>query len=231
MTTPRSLILHIGTHKTGTTSIQAFLREELGAPAFPVGLYFADNHIECLVAWARPQLCEFLTKLNVSWQEQAATDRLERELGSSAPTIIYSCEQLSLMREPAELQRVRAACGDRELNVVVYTRSPEGFLRSYAFSRALLGARPSSDPDSLDYVEADSWLVDYETRIALWQRYADSVTIVNYDEVCARDGSVIPSFAALLGLTPARDYRLNTTRELRERLAVELLRAGAATSS
>jgi len=231
MTTPRSLLLHIGTHKTGTTSIQAFLREELGAPTFPVGLYLPDNHIECVVAWARPQLFYLPPDTNVSMRKQAATERLERELGSSAPTLVYSCETLSLMREPAELQRVRAACGDRELHVVLYTRSPDAFLPSYAFTRALLGAKPSSDPDSVDYVEADSWLVDYAPRIALWQRYADRVTVMDYDEVCARDGSVIPSFAALVGVTPARDYRLNTTPELRERLAVELLRAGAATSS
>jgi hypothetical protein len=223
MTTPRSLLLHIGTHKTGTTSIQAFLREELGAPTFPVGFYpgYENCHAEWLVA----------SSLDFERADRAPTrDKLQREAASEAPLLVYSCETISTFRDADRVARVRELVGDRELHVVLYTRSPDAFLPSYAFTRALLGAKPSSDPDSEDYVEADSWLVDYAPRIALWQRYADRVTVMDYDEVCARDGSVIPSFAALVGVTPARDYRLNTTADLRVHVA-DALRASTTKSS
>ena len=78
----------------------------------------------------------------------------------------------------------------------------------------------SSDPESITYVEPDTWLIDYQSRIELWRRYADSVIVHDYDEVTARDGSVIPSFAAALGISAAGlpDYVLNSRESIHEKV-------------
>lgn len=224
MSAARTTLLHIGTHRTGTTSIQSYLRNEIGAPVFPE-VYFPEYpncHVEWLVASSR----------DFEHAERAPTrEKLQREATSEAPLLVYSCEEISIVRDADRVARVRELVGARRLHVVLYTREPRAFLESYRFARAMLGMKPSDDRESEDYYGHDSWLVDYASRLALWQRVADEVTVIDYDAVSAKDGSVVPSFAALLGTKPTCDYseqhgtasratRGRATRHLRCALAV-----------
>jgi len=79
----------------------------------------------------------------------------------------------------------------------------------------------------VDYYEPDSWLVDYASRVRLWREIADEVTIVDYDDVTKRDGSVLPSFAKLVGIPVRLEYFLNTSDELSQALAAAMRQAGA----
>jgi hypothetical protein len=124
-------LLHIGTHRTGTTSIQSYLRNEVGAPVFPEG-YFPDYpncHAEWLVA----------SSLDFEHAYRAPTrDKLQLEAASEAPLLVYSCETISTFRDADRVARVRELVGARRLLVVLYTREPKAFLKSYRRAR---GAR------------------------------------------------------------------------------------------
>ena len=137
----------------------------------------------------------------------------------------YSAESLSYLRFDDEVERLMALFDDAELEVVMYTRNPTEFLRSFTFMMNVLGMEASSDPESTLYVDADSWLVDYKARIDLWERHLRpaSMSVFDYDAVMAADGSVIPVFAKVLGieremLSNLDRYAYATSSGLRERM-------------
>jgi hypothetical protein len=51
-------------------------------------------------------------------------------------------------------------------------------------------------------MEADTWMADYDLRLMSFRKTfgQDNVHVIDYDEVCGRDGGVIPSFLRLLNL-------------------------------
>lgn len=216
----RELVLHIGTHKTGTTSIQQFLRDEVGEPEFPRGLFFLPNsHAELMVLAGRERLRPQAVNPVISqWLAEDNLARMREQIRahvcSQEPRLIYSFEGLCLLRERAEFERLFGLLDGRAVHAVLYTREAAAYLASYATTLGVMGRPLSQDPESQFYVEPDSWLVDYSGRLALWRAFADRVTVIDYDREMREHGSVVPSFAALLGKVPLRDYFLNRTSEL-----------------
>jgi len=60
------------------------------------------------------------------------------------------------------------------------------------------GFSESSDPTSFAYLNADSWLVDYDEILQSYRHVfgADHVHHVDYDAALSRDSSIIPAVMA-----------------------------------
>lgn len=212
-------LLHIGTHKTGTTSIQHFLRHHVGTASYPIGMIRPDQHSELANLAARPERTDMGVTapetLTEAWRAVARA-HIRAQVTSDVDQLIYSAENLSLLCHADEIAAVMDLLAGREVHVVMYTRNPTDFLASYSFTIGLFELDAPTRPDSINDLSTDSWLVDYQSRIDLWAHHAP-VTVVDYDGVVARDGSVIPSFADLVGIAPV-DYRLNTTAGLKDKI-------------
>ncbi len=212
-------VLHIGTHKTGTTSIQHFLRHHVGTASYPMGIIRPDQHSELANLAVRAERIDMGVTmpetLTDTWRA-ATRAHIRAQVTSDVDQLIYSSENLSLLCHADEIAAVMDLLRGREVHVVMYTRNPTDFLASYGFTIGLFDLAAPTRPDSINDLSADSWLVDYQSRIDLWAHHAP-VTVVDYDEVVARDGSVIPSFADLIGIAPV-DYRLNTTAGVKDEI-------------
>lgn len=205
-------ILHIGTHKTGTTSLQHFLRTHdetllagVGA-CYPPGFLLRESHSELPLVAARPdRLWPARIRLpevrRRTWVEAAAA-HVRRVVASDAPLLVLSHEDLSYLREDDELDALAALLEGRHVQVVAYMREAPDFLRSYAEQLTAAGFELSEDTSSFAYVGADSWLVDRSSLLdAYGSRFGPSnVTAIPFEEAVGRDGSVIPSFTDLLGI-------------------------------
>ena len=137
--------LHIGTEKTGSTSIRNYLALNRAALLSQGYLYprtpGPTNHY-ALTAFALDDARIEGTRrtLGIGDQESVARfragfmDSLERETATSgASTVIFSNELLSSrLRSPAELARIKALCDGiaRETKIVVYLRNQADFLVS-----------------------------------------------------------------------------------------------------
>lgn len=225
---PREIMLHIGTHRTGSTSIQAFLaknRRALGRQGLRVyrGSIEPNNHTELYLAAMRPER-DSLAKMKMkrpfdSSAVERARSRIHRFLDSAdAEKVLFTTEGLSLLRFPDELERllelIRAE--EHHVSVILYLRNRDDFLSSYRRQLAKQpGREPSSNRDSVLYVEPDSWLADYDHLLEVWRAAfgTDAIHVINYDAELDRAGSVIPSFVAKLGVDPSaldvRDPWLN----------------------
>jgi len=215
------VLLHIGLHKTGTTSIQYYLRDhELLLAAhgvrFPRGYLRLNNHFELPLTLLRSDRMMNGRLRADEWRDPAWCARLLAQVDDDLAhhrdeVTILSAEDLSLFRYDDEVAPLRALVGDAE--VVAYLRRPEDFLASMGAHYCKPGmAGLSEDPDAYNYVRPGSWRADYDTLLALWRRHFSTVTTLDYDAVTERDGTVVPSFLRLLGIDPPEDvdgYRLN----------------------
>ena len=208
------VVIHAGIHKTGTTSIQYFMhanRDALRAHDvdYYSGVYRPENHVELhLASLRRERDSNFKLSSGIVVNDRLVErigDRVRRYIaGSACRRVVFSNEGLSLLRYPDEMARLKAMIPTERIQIILYTRSAEGFLRSY--SRQLLKdprALPKViDKDSFAYTAADSWLVDFKDRIDRFRSAFGSshVSVVDYDEQMRTIGNVIPSFLSLIGI-------------------------------
>lgn len=220
-------MLHIGPHKTGTTSLQQFLHDEVdgllaAARAwYPTGLVVPTAHSELPLLTVRPERTwpariRLPETCDAAWLEVARAQVRSWFAEARQPRLVLSHEDLSYLRSDDELDHLRALLGDHPVRVIAVRRDRSDFLHSYASQLHATGFPPSEDPTSFAYVEPDSWVADHDALLAGFRRTfgEERVEVVDYEEAMARDGSVIPALADRIGIPraalPALDaYRLN----------------------
>jgi hypothetical protein len=210
---PDRVLLHVGTHRTGTTSIQLFLREHndtvLAAAGvhYPPGFLLPVVHTELPLliirpGWMWPARLRFPETQRPSWLAAARAHVRHHLCTDPRETLAFVQEDLSYLRSAEELERLRDLFADTEAHIAIFLREPQAFLRSCAAQLTATGFELTDDPGSFAYLEPDSWLVDYEALVAGYRTCFgdDRVHVVDYDRAIEEDGSVIPAYAALLGI-------------------------------
>lgn len=207
-------VLHIGFHKTGTSSIQAFLgrnRAELlledyqfyrGDPA-------ADNHVELHGAAMRPGRLSTFRHLHAgrlgfddAYRAAVAGRLAAFAADARGRRLLFSAEGLSLLRHDDEVTWLRDQLPG-PVQIIAALRAPHAYRDSYIAELGRI-ALPLPPPavDDFHYIAPDSWLWDYETRLAPWRRVfgAEAVKVLDYDAETARHGSMVPAFLEVLGV-------------------------------
>jgi hypothetical protein len=223
--TNRTALVHIGTHKTGTTSFQAWARDNAAAllERRDVAVYrgYAKaNPFEFALLSMRPNRSMWHKRARPEWCLDEWQDDIRRQMREQvdqpAQHLLVSSEALCLLRHDDELERLRDLLAPRTVRVVVCLREPASFLASHRHTIARRGETPSTYRDLYTYVEPDSWLVDYESLLGVYRRVFgdDQVVSFSYEEAMAQHGSTIPGVLEGLGVDPAglpawETYRLN----------------------
>jgi hypothetical protein len=206
--------VHIGLHKTGSTSIQAFLQAHRQALldrglAFYQGQHFPDNHVELHVASMRAERQSGFKNRSAVCVDadyiQSVHDRVVRFTESvPSQSTVFSSEGLSLLRYIDEVENLQRLIPLPKVKVVAYLRNPVDYLRSYTNQ---IRKDPRTLPelierDSFAYTEPDTWLLDFEARLAPFRDVfgSQNLTVIDYDTEMARVGNVIPSFLQVLGV-------------------------------
>ncbi|CCB65065.1 hypothetical protein [Hyphomicrobium sp. MC1] len=229
-------ILHIGIHKTGTTSIQQYLqdhRQTLTAAgiSFFRGRHIPQNHVELHTLSIRDDRLTPFKLMMGQPVSKAYRDAVISEINTFkaeavTDTILFSAEGLSYLRFPDEFRRLRDLIGLDDVSVIAYKRAPAEWLASYAAEMKNIPAPPVIDDQSFAYVEPNTWLIDFDTRLDPFRQEFGDLTIIDYDEVSRRDGGVIPSFLRVLGIchiagNDIANYRLNARAQARPSPEVE----------
>lgn len=229
---PSRVVLHIGTFKTGTSSIQRYLRDHPDLLAahrcrFPRGWMRRDCHLELHMALMRLDRTTSARMQGTDWLDPAwredVLDQVADDLRAHPnERTILSAEHTGLLRYTNEVRALRDIVG-RDARVIVYLRDPQDFLASMRDQLVKNGIEPSTDPTSHAYVEADSWLADYRSRFHAWRTLFPRMVTVDYDASVKNDGTVIPSFMRELGihddeLTDLDAYWLNVRGETDARI-------------
>lgn len=222
----KTLYLHIGTHKTGTTSFQQFLSDrkdyliangvyphiEDGSPATQAG-----NSLEFAHYFVRPSLNTVVraaSKAHVHGLSEFlryVRAFRRRFLGRACPDYIVSAEALCFLRTWPERMKLRflaQALGARIVPIIVFRNdhdwraSWEHQLQSVPFVRSIL-----SDPG---FTIIDDWYFDKAAILKFWSGVGE-VRTIDYDKAMESGGDIIEPLLEVLGVPcpQGTSYRLN----------------------
>lgn len=223
-------LIHIGQHKTGTTSIQHYLQKYRPALA-KAGLYVPDTLLGftnpshfLLNVYAldadRDSTAKIMLRESVdpgfydtleSRLQQDIARHYERARDQGCRDIIWSNEGLYLLNSTTEYQRLKGlfAKYSEQLTCLCCLRDKASYLDSYRRQLHSLNLPLSDDPRSTRYLEPDSWLVDYEGKQKLLNAVFEDTLILEYNPQ-----DMVKTFLDAIGYEPVGDtgaLRLNTT--------------------
>lgn len=206
---PRTLYLHIGSHKTGTTSIQNFLSKNCDT-LLQRGVYYplSSNNLN---------LGGVLGNIDIGADDQgsSAAKRIGQVtrfiLAKDAPIVIGSTESFSYLfdRPIIEAYRNSLAAHFSTIKIISYLRRQDQF----AISHHQEGANPQNKPAAKLHGHATTALpektdlqhkyLDYDTRIGLWgDVFGDDAMVLRvYDRKALKDGDALADFMAIVGLS------------------------------
>ena len=186
----KTLLLHIGVHKTGTTAIQYLL-----AHVEPFGdrvLYPRSGRSKVRDRNSHKELASAIRKQPGC--DEGCWDRLRRELGENPAEIaVLSAEAFSSLQDH-EVERLRRELRDSDVRVLVYLRNPLGFMaRSYAQAVKSSGyPAPFGDFIRLDdRIARCNYAALMDRWVGVWG--CDRVRLQIYDKVAA---SLLEDFMA-----------------------------------
>lgn len=220
----KTIYLHIGKHKTGTTSIQHYIHEN--------EQFFLKR--DCYIVKESDFNSEFLAKrVNVRNLNGAAHLILRQELETpmrlqgtvkskrlsilleemnnvntvlksiKSTNLIISAEAFSFIRTPFEMELLYFMLRGFKVIPIIFLRDKTLWLKSWYVQ--VLGLRKQLnllDDNELakggifDF-STDSWLVDDKSILSM---YGNDTVVHSYEDCLAESGSVIPAFLKTIGL-------------------------------
>ena len=204
----RRLFLHIGSHKTGTTSVQETFHANK-ATLLQRGLAVAEGD-------RLPNLHQFFDYVDPGailprgFKAQNPAKLAEVLAAEPADQVFGSSENFSFFFHQASVDALAKALKARfdDIRIIVYLRRQD----RHAISHHQEGARPERKPEGLLWGHALTALpepapqqrlyLDYNQRLTLWENAfgRDALLVRVFDRSLLRDGDIVPDILFLMGL-------------------------------
>ena len=211
----KTLYIHIGHYKTGTTALQVFLAHNRrfllrnGVDYLREGLDHAKHSRAAFCLLRAAQVGTLMHGYRDPTPPEAVWQRLlDAVRASRAPAALISSEEfMRLGAHPAAAARLEAviaqarAAGDLRFRILAWLRAPDDHLRSWYNQLVKMGVRvPGYDAALCHVVEPVH--VDYGLALAPWIRIfgADAVTLRPYDPASRHDNGLLRDFLDVLGI-------------------------------
>ncbi len=213
---PRKIILHVGMHKTGTTSIQrAFDGYDDGRIAYAdlkIRRNRTPNHGVALETIFRDEIEKIpfhrmhgrSPRTILRFRERFAK-RLDTQLALDRETLIFSGEAIPRLN-PDELRALRdkLQSTDARVTVVAYLRDPVGFSSSMYQQSLKTGA--AIDPRYIPRPGYTQKFLKFQTVFG-----AESLRFVKFDPFRFPEKSVVKHFAEMIGVSDVKDTETANT--------------------
>jgi hypothetical protein len=216
------ILLHIGTEKTGSTSIQRFLRrnrERLPRHGFATSTSLGPRSHVALAVMSlgdRPtsrlhKRLGLATRSDVEQYRRDRTAALRAELAAyEDATVLLSCEQLSFL--PNNQQKVQRLCDwlhgfSEDIRVLVYLRRQDSMLVALYSQELKSGRTAPLEVPGLDKAGAGS-KYDYLAMIDRWSQVvgADRVQPRVFERGQLVGGDVIEDYLDAIGLGASDEF-------------------------
>lgn len=237
----KTLILHIGTHKTGTTSFQMSLRANRGKlltrGVCPIGVpakrkkgtlmarRTSYNLGKFTNAFLRPGIASISrVRSGLRPKPKKMADQRARFLtqfrAHREPVLIASSEALTFLRTPEEKERMReflAALG-REVRIVLVFRDEAGWRASWENQLRKNPKVWAKNQELPDAQRANGeWYFDRQAILDFWSDLGE-LTLIDYNEAMERDHNIIPALYAAMNIDTTG---LRLTFESNQRVALD----------
>lgn len=231
-------IIHIGQHKTATSSIQKYLQANKQALKNQ-NVYFTDhvlksnspNHsilnvyslAEERLSTSKHYAIKFKGSEYLKFLENNLPQEIAKiyELASKADCnrIIWSNEGLYLLNSIDEYKKLIDLFKPHSSKIVVVCcfRDKQSYLKSYKLQLDKQNFKTSQKKDSYKYVNEDTWLLDYQRKKILLSKVFDDQLYFEYNPV-----DNVKEFLDLLGIEArnTKSVRTNQTNRIRKKFPV-----------
>jgi hypothetical protein len=213
------IFLHIGTEKTGTTTLQAFLTANEAALARSGLTYLSDQSrpyferiahgplAACLMA----ERAEFISG-GKHQPAEFVLDVLRRDIDRSGRDVILSCEQFSSrITSAASLRRLADALADHDVTIVCYLRRQDE-LAIAAYTTAVRCGRQTRL--SIGEIVDGGWYYDFRRMLSLWAVVfgAENLIVRPYDVESLHGQDIRRDFLRLVGIDGASGFTFGEDR-------------------
>ncbi|MDR5654430.1 hypothetical protein [Ruixingdingia sedimenti] len=217
----RRLYLHVGTHKTGTTSVQAVLTHQaadLRARGVEPALDARGraNLAGLAHLFIRPGLRtprRLQDPAGAAWGPGELAAWRQGVRGSACATHLISTEAFCFLRTPAEAAALCTELGGvfDEIRPILVLRQEAAWRQSWLaqLQRMGLSERIAAEPEASRITAA--WYFDREAIRSFWEGIGPTACI-DYDAEMAAQGTILPAVlraAGLADLQPACGWWLN----------------------
>ena len=218
----KQLLIHIGTHKTGTTAIQNALRANRKLLA-QNGCAYVDEAYELSRRLKEPGLAgsEFVAVKN------KFNDLVNRVSGNR---VIFSSEQFAgtILKNYTDssfiAERLKDIFPEHSISVIVYFRRQDRFIES-AYAQFIQQGQSWSFDRFRDF--ADFYKFDWNIVVDNYRQYFQSVDVHIYDRSKLTGSDVVTDFFSWLGLPVDRRLRIiRGSNYSSSRTAVTVARVG-----
>lgn len=212
----KTVYLHIGLHKTGTTSIQAsclsspLLLKKYGRHYFN-GIFQNGNHREVAYSILREDL-EWPARNQFTMSREHCFKKTQESIVSNlnkTDFLIISAEAISYLRHQLEIDRLKHLFPNgAEVIPILFLRDKLEWIESYT-RQFMDKARhlPSEKTDSVLNVSKNSWLLQHEEIENLFKRNFPKTKVFKYNS------DVVRNFSNAIGLGESLpQLRLNSTK-------------------
>ncbi len=222
----RRVYLHVGKHKTGTTSIQRYLfahRDFLRAAGYRL-LEHVDFNSDALAPRVeancfnlshlviRPELMTPVRlnrpffRMTRDMQIARIADANKRLHAIEGRHLVASAESFSFLRTSAERELLDRLFDGFDLRPVIFLRDQSTWLHSWQqqvghFMERKEALALDTSTGSIFNFEPTSWLAD---DTALTDFFGPEAQSMSYEDALAANGSVVPAFLRAVGLDPDR---------------------------
>lgn len=206
----KEILIHVGIHKTGSTSLQTSLVNFDDGSSFYPDLSDPNHSVPFQTMFSHDHLNDHWTRLGESTADQVnrvgtlfqtAIEKLE-----DRNRVIFSGENISLLtqidlRKIKDFFTARFSCRFRILMLI---RSPIDWISSMIQEEVKHGA-----------------ILDAEKKYGIYERYRNlasvfenEVEVRDYDSLCAPDGDVVSRFCEIAGIALPQRNKLDINKSL-----------------
>lgn len=212
----KTVYLHIGLHKTGTTSIQRAcltspqILKQYGRRYYD-GIFSNWNHREVAYSILREDLEWPARDKFVTSREEAFHQTRKKILSELQDTqyLIISAEAISYLRYQFEIDRLKKLFPkDVEIIPILFRREKTEWLESYTRQFIdLMGHSPSQKIDSTLNVNENSWLMQHEELENILKRNFSQLMVLDYGP------AVVSVFSQAIGVAERLpELKINSTK-------------------
>lgn len=218
-----NLILHAGTHKTGTSAIQKFAYKQAD-DLLSQGIYYPDyqpfskrmsggHHSVAhgLADDSRVLSAKDIVQLSQRWHDLCVDNGFSLMLSAEALYRRVLGEGSHTQRRENYLTRVKEVFAAFDINVVLVYRRPDEYIRSWYQERVMRRAKPLPAFPQFCY-SGHAAGVNYTKSARLFSRVFGTATVMTYESLNNGDGLVI-NFFRRLGIEPTVMPEQSTVRK------------------
>jgi hypothetical protein len=211
----KTIYLHVGSHKTGTTFLQNFLSKNYEALKEQGFDYLISNCIWSAhhpLGWSFQGMDYNSLKTLCSWTDYGVINRLEDEIRqSNCNSFIISSENLYQLKNIEFIERFFLRFKDFDMKPIIFLREQASFIESWYYELIRADYYKLTD-DFCDFIDNPRYELNYYKAISEWSNLVGRQNLIVSNFSQAKHYGIDKYFLEILGVD-GKDFHYQSSEK------------------